>query len=146
MTNDLEYIYEKAAGRDQQALQFLHAWNLYCHRIDDFLDEEKRSPEELVGILVDANVLYTLPFFRAHAMELYPVVSLITRTYGDSIWLSSSMDGWKKQAGNVLRFVGNDMVKIVAQLTGGYDLAREVSGHLIMLSHEEHTDDKGNPT
>jgi len=143
--SDWEPIYRKAVGDNEPALNFLLAFHRYCHEIDDFIDDGVRAPDKFIALLVHANVLYTLPFFALHARELSAAVATITRAYADSLWLTASEEAWKRQMGDTLRFAGNDMVRLVAQILGGYDRAREVSGNLILVAHEHHHDEQGNP-
>lgn len=144
---EIEAIYRAAAAGDEPAYTFLKRWNFYCHRIDDLIDNAVKSPDELLGLLIDANLLYSHPYYQAHARELVLVVAGITGRYLQSVeWedggdskddvyaklddgpskLISSPRVWRRQWADTLRFAGNEMVEAVAMIEGGFELQQRV--------------------
>lgn len=141
----VQAIYKEAAGNNPLALDFLNAFHDYCHEIDDLIDEAKEDPERFVEILIHGNVMYGLPFFRMHAAVLGPQIILITSTYADSVKMERSELEWENRMADTLRFVGNDLVRMVAQLTGGWERMRSVSDKLHDLAYHCHHDKNGQP-
>lgn len=148
MNNDdaqVQAIYKEAAGDDPQALDFLTAFHGYSHEIDDLIDDHVGDGEKFVEILIFGNIMYTMPFYRRHAAVLGPFILLITSTYCDSVIMENSDLAWENAMADTLRFVGNDMVRMVAQLTGGWARMRTVSGKLHDLAYHCHHDKNGQP-
>jgi hypothetical protein len=140
-----DVLMETAANGNVAAQEFLVLWNLYCHAIDDLVDgAERPSPEALLAVFAQAAMLYSHPFYRAHAVNLLPVVLLVTSAYADSVKMEK-LEGWPKRMADVLRFCGNDMVCAVALITGGYTHMRTISMQLRAVSQYEHHDDEGAP-
>ena len=145
MTTPTDILMEQAANGNRGAHEFLVLWNQYCHAIDDLIDSAERpAAEDVLAVFMQAAVLYSHPFYAAHSANLLPIVATVTNTYADSVRMES-MEGWPKQAADVLRFCGNDMVCAVAFITGGYRHMRDLSGRLRYVSQQEHHDDGGNP-
>lgn len=146
MSTPTDQLYDKAANGDRSAREYLELWNRYCHAVDDLVDAPERpSPESLLDVFVQAAVLYSHDFHRRHASTLLPVVMLVTSAYADSVKCERK-EGWAGALADVLRFSGNEMVKAVAMLTGGYPLVRDLSPVLWAVSYGEHHDAEGRPT
>lgn len=123
-------IYKVAANGNGDALFFLQAWCLHTHAIDDFIDNKVRDRDKFLALLVEASAVFTCSFYQQHAPSLEPVVLLINSAYGDSMkWEKADME-WQRQWADTLRFSGNEMVIKVAEICGGYRLARDVSTQL----------------
>lgn len=146
MSTPTDQLYDRAANGDRSAREYIELWNRYCHAVDDLVDASDRpGPEELLAVFAQAAVLYSHEFHRRHATTLLPVVLLVTSAYADSVKCEGK-DGWAGQLADVLRFAGNEMVKTVALLTGGYPLVRDLSPVLWAVSYGEHHDAEGRPT
>lgn len=139
-------IYDLAAAGNPAAREWLELWNRYCHAIDDLVDEPMRpGPEVLVGTFVQAAELYTHPFWRQYGPALLPVVVIVSNAYTESVgW--ERQPGWPGNLADVLRFAGNEMVRAVAGICGGYARVRDVSRLLWGASIGEHHDSQGKPT
>lgn len=120
-------LYRQAANGDVEALNFLLLFHDYAHRIDDFIDESKRDPEELLAILAYANILYSTPFYSRNAGRLHLVVAGLTNAFGDSLAWAGNTETWKSEWADKLRFAGNDMVLAIAMICGGFKHMRELS-------------------
>lgn len=136
-------LYAQAANGDDSARLFLQAWCLYVHEIDDLIDNQVRDPEKLITALVSACTVFSTAFYVAHAHELEPVVLLATNAYADSLKWEKEPEAWKRQWADVLRFSGNEMVVKVAEICGGYSLARNVSEKLREDSWCNHHNENG---
>jgi hypothetical protein len=128
--------YREVANGDENAFAWLIAWHCYCHRIDDYIDEHKQDPEELLTILSNANTLFSMPFYQLHCQRISGVVQHVTNAYADSLHWEKS-EGWKGQWGNVLRLCGIDMLMAVATICGGYEHCRKVSLQLREFSYKD---------
>ena len=121
-------LYEQAANGNADALLFLMAFHVYCHAIDDLIDGDlEKSAENILDILMQANVLYSTPFYQAHSIRLGGIIASITNTYADSVAWEKSDEPWKKSVADVIRQCGNDMVLAVAAITSGYRGMRNLS-------------------
>lgn len=139
----VELAYQQASDGNVDALNFLRLFHAYAHRIDDFLDKKETDPHKLLSILADANILYSLPFYTAHAHQLWPVVAGITNAFADSIAWSKDREKWKSDWADILRFSGNEIVLAVALIEGGFELMRQISPVVKELSWWNHHDEDG---
>jgi hypothetical protein len=119
--SEFEVIYELAANGDADAFRFLVRWHLWCHAIDDHIDEA-RPQIEVVGVCQAAAEVFASPYFQRRSEVLVPVVMSVAEKYRMSVLYAKSLDG--------LRFSGNDMVLVVAAMQGGIALVRSVSDRL----------------
>lgn len=125
---ELFRLYEQAANGNQEAMVFLLAFHAYCHGIDDLIDGDlEKNTENILDLLMQANALYTTPFYQAHFVRLGGIVAHITNTYADSVAWEKSDDAWKRGVADVIRLCGNDMVLAVSAITSGYRGMRNLS-------------------
>jgi hypothetical protein len=144
MNPEIESLHKLAAHNNDQAITFLNRWNAYCHRIDDFIDEKKQDPNELLALLIDANLLYSHPYYRNHAHVLLLIVAGITGRYQQSVEWEQCGQPWKQQWADTLRFAGNEMLEAVAMLEGGFELQQKVGSAARELAWQSHHQD-GSP-
>jgi len=119
------------------ALQFILEWVEYINMIDDIIDDPlKRSSNEYVlRTFLKAADVYSLPFYRAHAQVLWPLVTVITNTYMDVVKWERSASSLKNSHADALRHTGYDMIFMVIRLTLGVIKLREVSEDLRFYAH-----------
>lgn len=129
---------QKYLSHDPEALRFVHAFNDYCHSIDDIIDEKITDPEKVLKVFVEAATVYSSNFYQRHSRELYSLVLTITNTYVDSIKWEKDIDLWKRNASDVLRSCGNDMMLLVIGLVAGWDAMRDVSELVRNYSYVSH--------
>jgi hypothetical protein len=115
--------YALASGGNAEAYAWLLAFHGWVHAIDDFVDEQGHAALEVVDLCADGVVLCSSGFFRRHAEALGPALSVTAEKYRASLSATGSLN-------DVLRLAGNDVVLLVAYLTGGRDLVRRVSESL----------------
>lgn len=140
-----EEPYIQAANGNQLALEFLCMWHQYLHLIDDYIDEHKDDPQELLKIFAYANLVYSTPFYSAWARDLRLIVQTVTLAYADSLrWEQDSIE-WKRQWADVIRHSGLEMVHAVAAICGGYDNAQRISIPLKEYAYLCHHDADGKP-
>ncbi len=118
-----------------QAIEFCDHWFHYCHSIDDLIDTQingaiTMTPEAILKIFVQANLLYNSVFYRTFHSALQPVVLLVTNAYADSVEWEKSDVNRRSTMADVLRCCGNDMFFAVAMICGGWDHARSVSAKI----------------
>ena len=140
--DDLARLYLEASCGNQDALLFITAFHHYCHCIDDIVDGDKQfNPESLMDLLMQANVLYSTPFYICNCYKLQSVVANITNTYSDSVAWEKSDEKWKRDVSDVIRQCGNDMIVTVAWICGGYKHMRTISLKLREVAyHSQHKD------
>jgi hypothetical protein len=137
-------LYDHVCCGNPEALRFLFNWNLFCHGIDDIIDDTKRTdPEEVIAAFAQANIVYSLPFYQANAARLQTTIMLVTNAYADSVaWEKSPNKGHQSMA-DVLRFAGNEMVFAVALICGGYRHMRAISASVREFSWDTHHTETG---
>lgn len=142
---ELGLLYDEACCGNREAMIFVIHWNLYCHGIDDIIDgEDSVKPQESVlAVFSEANVLYTLPFYREHWMKLQTVVQLVTNAYADSVAWEGDGSRDRRTMADVLRFAGNEMIFAVALICGGYANMRRISGRIREQSWKDHHNERG---
>ena len=127
-----------AANGNLDALHFLGTWNAYCHAVDDLVDKPETSAESKVQTFVLANIVYSTKFYQSHAAELQIPVILLSNAYADSVDWCNAPEHTKRQAADILRFSGNEMILAVAFICGGWQLVRKLSPQLRVVSFQAH--------
>jgi hypothetical protein len=121
-------LYAEACQGQIDPMVFLAAFHDFCHDIDDVIDGDKPlDAESLIRILMKANALYSTPFFVMNSVVLSTIISQIANTYLDSVHWERDKIIWKRQVADVLRLCGNDMIRAVANIVGGFTLVRSLS-------------------
>lgn len=139
---ELFKIYAEATCGNQEAYTFLIAFHAYAHDIDDIVDGDiERNAENLVTILMNANSLYSTPFYLANSHRLSGVIAQVSSTWLDSVAWENAEEDWKQDVADVIRMCGNDVVTTVAGICGGFLHMRRISLRLRELAywsqHEE---------
>ena len=140
----LESLYTKACGNNREALAFLICWAKLAHRIDDIVDKDITTPEEIIRTFVLSTELFSCNFYVANRQSLLPILYLVFNDYADSEKMKGSSIAWKRDLSDQLRFCGNNLIKAVAGICCGYDVIREISEVLWEDSNKTHHDEKGN--
>jgi len=139
-------LLQRVTRGDQEAMDFLaNHWSPYVHEIDDIIDGDRRSAEEILSTFARAVVLYSHPFYLKNLPSLRQLVLVINNMYADSVaWERSTVD-WHRDWADHNRHVGMEMVVAVAQICGGYDHARAISMEQRAICYQDHHDKKGKP-
>lgn len=111
----------------QDAKTFLHHYGIYCHNIDDIVDEHVTEPEVILNTHMQALKLFSSNFYRKYQDVLYPCIINIHHTWLDSVAMESSSELWQKEQADVLRLVGIEIKLVVIELLGGYEARRKCS-------------------
>jgi hypothetical protein len=137
-TNPLYELYAEASGGHPDALVFLWSFHYYIHEIDDLVDGQKEfNAENLVGLLVKANTLYSTPFWIGNSAALSSIMVHIAATWLDSVAWEKDPVLWKRNVADVIRLCGNDMVRTVAHITGSFESVRRISLRLREFSWQD---------
>ncbi len=123
-TRQLLEVYALASGGDSDAYTWLLGWHGWCHRIDDHVDEPDHGAIEVVDLCADGVVLCSGAFYRRHAEALGPVMATIAEQY------KASNRAMTTKLADALRIAGNQMILLVAYITGGRPLVAAVSDRL----------------
>lgn len=142
-------LYWDMVKGNEPAHQFLCAWHQYCHDIDDLVDnphDPEKFSEQLCGLLIRSAALYSLPFYREHAHELFLIVAASANAWADSVkWEKADQELWKRQAADILRHAGIEMIFAVSTIVSGYAHMRQYSAALRTGCHATHHDQNGDP-
>jgi hypothetical protein len=113
-------LYVEACNGREDALRFMVAFNQLAHAVDNLVDE-KQGAEALFQVLTMEQSVMSCGFYREHEAELRLVWTLVRNGYADSLALR------EERITDVIRFAGNEMVRAVAFICGGWELLRKLS-------------------
>jgi len=137
---------------DPEAAQWLQVGRVYCHAIDDLIDEDIpnshriRGAERVCVIGALALEVYTHPFFIKHSAALKQAMLTCTNTYADSVRWEHSPVTWQMQYADWARHAWIQVVLTVAGLCGGYTHMRALSEELWAISYADHHNTAGAAT
>lgn len=130
--SELEEVYSFIAKDDTTALLFIKLWTIYCHEFDDLVDEEF-NVIELVKTNNTLTKLLTSEFFIKYSQLLLPQIYLAAESYQES-----ETNQKDTAIGVYLSHEGNNMLRTVALITGGYDHLVSCSIKIRDLTYKEH--------
>lgn len=134
----------RVCAGDREAFDFLCVWARYCHEVDDIIDGDRRDVADILSTFALAPMVYSHPFYLRHLPALRQVVLLVANMFAESVEWEKSMVPWRREFAGVYRHAGNEMVIAVAQLCGGYDHARMISGEQREICYfTQHPETKG---
>lgn len=131
-TIELLNLYEEIAFGNKDALDFVKLWSIYCHMFDDIVDEDFNvvnlieTNNELIKIL-------TCKFFTDYSSLLLPQIYLAAESYQASE--TTKKDNF---LGVYLSHEGNNMLRLVALITGGFNHLVKMSEKIRSLTYVEH--------
>ena len=126
------------------ATDFLaHHWSPYVHEIDDIVDGERTSAEDVLATFARAICVFSHPFYLQHLNTLKPVAFVVHHLYADSVAFERAPEAWKQQWADHARHCGMEMALAVAQICGGYDHARALSLEQRTICYLDHHDREG---
>jgi hypothetical protein len=138
VSQDYFRLQRDATLGNTDALVFLLCWTSYCHSIDDLVDEAF-NVELLVDTCMQANAMYSTPFWLANSARLSGIVGMIANAYADSERWKGGPELWKSSMADVLRQAGNEMLLAVAMICGGWRHMRSISLQVRETAyHEQH--------
>ena len=120
-------IYELAAGKNFDALNFLNAFDLYFEEIERFVSSPRQDESGFIKILAQTNIIYSMPFYvsNAHLLQV-PVVQLFNEL-ADSIAFKTSTEQWKRSMSQFCGIGLSNVVISIALICGGFELCRQIS-------------------
>lgn len=130
--NTIEELYEFIAKGDLEALKFIKLWSTYAHRFDDLIDEEF-NVAELIKTNNELTGLLTCKFFQTYTPTLLPQLYLAAEAYQASETVEKDT-----MTGICLSHEGNNMLRTVALICGGFDHLLSVSIKIRELTLLEH--------
>lgn len=140
----IEEIVKTAANGDAEAHAFLVAWLRWIHLIDDITDGDVPARQTVLVGRWSCD-LFCCPFFQRYHTSLLPLIQLMSCTFEDSLDLESSPYPHERTIADVIRHTGGDMIRLVAFITGGYELMRTVSVPLRRVCYADHHNSDGTP-
>lgn len=140
ISEPLTHLYRQAATNldgkpNWEAYAFLMAFHAWAHLIDDLVDEPDRDRLQVVDVGMKANVLFSSPFYQAHAHALFVTTALIADAYRASV-LAERSGGDRAKFGDVMRLAGNQMILAVAMILGGWEHMQRISDQLWPMAWE----------
>lgn len=141
-----EKLLQRVCLGNLEAMDFLaNHWSPYVHEIDDIIDGERRSAEEILSTFARAVMVFSHPFYVRNMPALRQLVLNINNAYADSVAWEKSKVRWQQEWADHNRHAGAEMVIAVAQICGGYDHARAISQEQRIICHHEHHAPNGDP-
>ncbi len=139
-----EQLLQRVTCGNQEAMDFLaYHWSPYVHEIDDIVDGDRTSAEDILATFARAPVLYSHPFYLKHLPALRQLVLVINNLFADAVAWEKSQDEWKRDWADHNRHAGMEMVVAVAQICGGYEHARLISREQRAICWQDHHDREG---
>lgn len=122
-----------------EAIDFLSQWWApYVHAIDDIIDGDRASAEDILKTFAMAAGLYSHPFYLRNFQGLRQVVLNITNEYADAVAWEKSKVAWQRDWADHHRHAGMGMVIAVATICGGFEHARAISLEQRAICYAEH--------
>jgi hypothetical protein len=129
---DLKDFYSLVANNNEDAYNFIVLWQTYCHSFDDLVDD-KCTVEELINNNLGLAKVMKNKFFSLHAELLYPQIYLSAEAYR-----ASEKEEKNTSLGEFLSHEGNNMIRTVALITGGFQHLIKISQEIRRLMYIEH--------
>lgn len=117
----------QASCGNQDAYKFLYVFLQVCHGVDDIIDGDIKSSEEVMEVFHIHHCIFSNPFYQQYQRELWPVICIIRNAYTDSVAWEKSTKLVEKEVSNVIRSQGNDIIIAVALICGDWKLVRNIS-------------------
>jgi hypothetical protein len=109
---------EKHLKQIPDALEFVHAYGVLVHAVDDLIDQDNPAHPDFKILALDcfglAADVYSNPFYHRN-LWLYPIVKNIHRVYSDSLAWEKSDTAWKATVGDTLRSSGHEIVLAILE-------------------------------
>ena len=135
----------KVANGNDEALVFLGLWANYAHGIDDIVDEDIKGAEAIMHVFMLGHLVYNCPFFVRNRACLDAVMVHTYGLYTDSERLKKEGKTWATAYADIIRCCGNDVVRAVAYIVGGFEHMQAISLCLAEESYKEHHNEKNEP-
>jgi DNA-binding FadR family transcriptional regulator len=131
---------------DSEEAEKLHEWTLVdkdavvllqnlaeiSQIADDYADGDADGPEKITRLLhLSLVAIPTNPFFMKHGQWLVPVMS-------SSMHLWNASNDWRNEYGFVYREALEQIIHVVALLTGGQEHAAQVAKDVNKFYHQIH--------
>lgn len=129
---ELKEFYLLVANGNEDAYNFIALWQTYCHSFDDLVDD-KCTVEDLIENNLGLAKVMKNRFFSQHAELLYPQIYLSAEAYR-----ASEKEEKDTNLGEFLSHEGNNMIRTVALITGGFPHLIEMSKEIRRLTYVEH--------
>lgn len=136
---------------NKEAMEWVQMGRLYCHEIDDLVDETIPAADTAVGVDRVCRIgmmalhLYTHPFFLKHSEALSAAMMVNTINYRDSVRCEKGNE-WQRQFSDWARHGWIGVVQVVGLICSGYDVVAQESLGLWAVAHGLHHDDTGKAT
>jgi hypothetical protein len=137
-------LLQRVTGGNAEAMDFLaNHWSPYVHEIDDIVDGDRTSAEDILSTFARAPILFGHPFYLKNLPALQRLVLIVNNMFADSVAWERSGDSWQRDWADHARHVGMEMVVAVAQICGGYEHGRAISREQRAICYADHHDREG---
>lgn len=141
---------KRICNGNEEAFDWMQIGRIYCHEIDDLIDEDTKLEHDVARKLVAgahacrigaiALDLYTHPFFLKNMATLKEAMMTNTLNYADSVATEESQVEWQRQFSDWARHGWVQVCLTVARICGGFDHAKSLSMELRTMSYVDHHD------
>lgn len=129
---EIKDFYLEICKGDQEAFKFVCLWQTYCHDFDDLVDEDF-SVQKLIVTNNNLTELLTCAFFKQYGSVILPLVYLSAEAYQ-----ASETTEKDSSLGLHLSHEGNNMLRLVSLIMGGYNHMVSMSKQIRILTYREH--------
>lgn len=127
------------------ARECLVAYAKFAHAMDDVIDENKKSPSELLAVTQLHAAFMSTAFYLKYVRVLYPCVVLASIQYDASVAFEQDQSvRWKREAFDILRHSGLNLAIMVVYILGGNEAACEYTKIAYESAYYKHHDKDGN--
>jgi hypothetical protein len=134
----------------KQAANWMRAYEILCHMVDDLIDRDKNGMDYTL-LTLDAFSLaadvYSAPFYQQNCTWLYPLCKSLHRVWSASIAWEHDATPWKAHYADVLRCCGSEMTMAVLEHVCHLPQSelRRIDAMMREAGWELHHDKEGNP-
>lgn len=129
-----------------EAHNWLLAYFVYAHAIDDIVDHDNDSPEFILKTFRLAIDVFSFPFYVQYSHVLRPLLQSAHDAYRDSVIMEKSPEEWALKVGDIIRSNAVDVVLTTIFITTDIDTRNAAALELRKISYDTHHDQKGLPT
>lgn len=128
---------DAALAHNPDAIKFLAAFNVYCNKIDDIIDEAARreDPRFVLGSFLMAAEVYSSRYFQLNCGLLYGVVASLAHIYTAAVKFERDDREEMQQLGRTLSLIQVSLIIAVLHIECGWDKTAELSEKLIQYAY-----------
>lgn len=134
---------KKYLGHNEAAHNWVLAYTVYAHCIDDIVDKDNDSPDFILKTFRLAIDLYSFPFYIHYSSVLKPLLETAHDAYRDSVIMEKSDEDWQLKVSDIIRSNAVDVVLMAILIVSDIDTRNAAALELRKISYNTHHDSKG---